>query len=244
MQKFGRQVIGTQNIDNCSRYCQSPATTGLFRIVGHGGDSGSFEDLVYSKAIVIVGANSAEAHPVLVARMKRAQKLFDAKLILADPRENKLARRADLHFRPRPGTDLVWLSAMSRYMFDHGYAKLDFLNQWVNNIEEYKKSLEPYTMEYASKVCEIPLETLEKLAQELAASETIAIPFQKNPEFGKDTEVPEHNPFVVSGVHPCATVRIFPAGEIHRSGPLRCPGDAYFIAPCPGLPLTMIRPLP
>jgi formate dehydrogenase major subunit len=175
MQKFGRQVIGTQNIDNCSRYCQSPATTGLFRTVGHGGDSGSFEDLVYSKAIVIVGANSAEAHPVLAARMKRAQKLFGSKLIVADPRENELARRADLHFRPRPGTDLVWLSAMSRYMFDHGYAKLDFLNQWVNNIEEYKKSLEPYTMEYASKVCEIPLETLEKLAQELSASETIAI---------------------------------------------------------------------
>src|SRR5699024_6030325 len=41
MQKFARQIIGTNNIDNCSRYCQTPATQGLFRTVGHGGDSGS-----------------------------------------------------------------------------------------------------------------------------------------------------------------------------------------------------------
>src|SRR5215475_4490583 len=40
MQKLARAVIGTNNIDNCSRYCQAPATTGLFRTVGYGGDSG------------------------------------------------------------------------------------------------------------------------------------------------------------------------------------------------------------
>ncbi|HEH3220430.1 TPA: molybdopterin oxidoreductase family protein [Staphylococcus aureus] len=39
MQKLARQVIGTNNVDNCSRYCQAPATKGLFRTVGHGGDS-------------------------------------------------------------------------------------------------------------------------------------------------------------------------------------------------------------
>ena len=43
MQKLARAVVGTNNIDNCSRYCQSPATTGLFRTVGYGGDSGSIQ---------------------------------------------------------------------------------------------------------------------------------------------------------------------------------------------------------
>jgi formate dehydrogenase major subunit len=175
MQKFGRQVIGTQNIDNCSRYCQSPATTGLFRTVGYGGDSGSFEDLVFSNVILIVGANSAESHPVLAARMKRAHKFFGTKLIVADPRNNELAQRADLHFRPRPGTDLVWISAMSRYMFEHGHAKLDFIEKSVNNLEAFRKSLDPFTLEYASEVCQIPLATLEQLAKELAAAKTVAI---------------------------------------------------------------------
>src|SRR5262249_58453094 len=45
MQKLARAVIGTNNIDNCSRYCQAPATVGLFRTVGYGGDSGSIADI-------------------------------------------------------------------------------------------------------------------------------------------------------------------------------------------------------
>ncbi len=43
MQKLARAVIGTNNVDNCSRYCQSPATAGLFRTVGYGGDSGRLQ---------------------------------------------------------------------------------------------------------------------------------------------------------------------------------------------------------
>jgi formate dehydrogenase major subunit len=45
MQKLARAVVGTNNMDNCSRYCQAPATTGLFRTVGYGGDSGSISDI-------------------------------------------------------------------------------------------------------------------------------------------------------------------------------------------------------
>jgi formate dehydrogenase major subunit len=175
MQKFARAVIGTNNIDNCSRYCQTPATTGLFRTVGYGGDAGSIEDIAKSKLVFIVGANTAEAHPVLATRIKRSHKLFGQRLIVADPRENEMAIRADIHFRPRPGTDLVWLCAMSRYMFDHGHAKLEFIGKWVNNEADYRKSLEPFTMEYASRICEVPLETLERVAGEIASADTMCI---------------------------------------------------------------------
>jgi formate dehydrogenase major subunit len=175
MQKFARAVLGTNNIDNCSRYCQSPATTGLFRTVGYGGDSGSIENIAKSGLVLIVGSQTADSHPVLATRVKRAHKLFGQRLIVADPREHEMARRADIHFRPRPGTDLVWLSAMSRYMLDNGHAKQEFLDQWVNGLDEYRKSLEPFTMEYAAEICEVPLETLERVAKELAAARSIAV---------------------------------------------------------------------
>jgi predicted molibdopterin-dependent oxidoreductase YjgC len=175
MQKFARAVLGTNNIDNCSRYCQAPATTGLFRTVGYGGDSGSIENIAKSGLVLIVGSNTAEGHPVLATRVKRAHKLFGQRLIVADPREHEMARRADIHFRPRPGTDLVWLSAMSRYMIDNGYAKMDFVNRWVNGFEEYRKSLDIFTMEYAARICEVPLETLYAVAKELAEARSIAV---------------------------------------------------------------------
>ncbi len=91
MQKLARAVIGTNNVDNCSRYCQSPATMGLFRTVGHGGDSGSIKDLERAGLVIIVGANTAESHPVLATRIKRAHKLHGQKLIVADMRRHEMA---------------------------------------------------------------------------------------------------------------------------------------------------------
>ena len=175
MQKLARAVIGTNNVDNCSRYCQSPATAGLFRTVGYGGDSGSIEDIGKAALVLIVGSNTAESHPVLATRVKRAHKLFGQRLIVADPREHEMATRADIHFRPKPGTDLVWLSAMSRYMFDHDYAKKDFLAQWVNGVDDYRKSLDMFTMEFASKTCDVALQTLIDVAEEIARAETMCV---------------------------------------------------------------------
>src|SRR6266496_2862855 len=86
MQKLARAVIGTNNMDNCSRYCQSPATVGLWRTVGYGGDSGSIKDIENASLVIIIGSNTAEAHPVLATRVKRAHKLRGQKLLVADLR--------------------------------------------------------------------------------------------------------------------------------------------------------------
>ena len=75
MQKLARAVIGTNNMDNCSRYCQAPATEGLFRTVGYGGDSGSIRDIENAGLVLIIGSNTAEAHPVAATRIKQAHKL-------------------------------------------------------------------------------------------------------------------------------------------------------------------------
>jgi formate dehydrogenase major subunit len=175
MQKLARAVIGTNNIDNCSRYCQSPATMGLFRTVGHGGDTGSFKELERAGLVVIIGSNTAESHPVLATRIKRAHKLHGQKMIVSDLRRNEMAERADILLKPQPGTDLVWLGAVSRYILDNGLAKMDFVDQWVNGFAEYKKSLEPFTMEYAEQVCGIPIKTLQTVAEMIAKADGVCI---------------------------------------------------------------------
>ena len=175
MQKFARAVIGTNNIDNCSRYCQSPATAGLFRTVGYGGDSGSISDIAQADLVVIIGSNTAESHPVLATRVKRAHKLHGQKLIVADLREHEMARRADVFLHTAPGTDLIWLSAISRYLIDNGLAKTEFIERWVNGFDSYRASLEPFTMEFAAKRCGLPLETLQEVAHMIAAAERVCI---------------------------------------------------------------------
>ena len=175
MQKLARAVVGTNNIDNCSRYCQSPATVGLFRTVGYGGDSGSITDISQADLVLIVGSNTAESHPVIATRVKRAHKLHGQKLIVSDLRENEMARRADVFLHPRPGTDLIWLSAVTRYLIDNGLAKTDFVDKWVNGFDEYRQSLEPFTLEFAAERCGLPIETLKTVAHMIAEAERVCI---------------------------------------------------------------------
>ncbi|GMA58349.1 putative oxidoreductase YjgC [Alicyclobacillus sacchari] len=175
MQKLARSVMFTNNIDNCSRYCQSPATEALRRTMGLGGDTGSIRDLELADLVIIVGANPAEAHPVLSTRLRRAQKKRGQKLIVADVRRNIMAERANLFLQPRQGTDLVWLSAVTKYIIDQGKHDERFLRDRVNGFQEYAQSLEKFTIAYASEVCGVREEELVRIAEMIMASERVCV---------------------------------------------------------------------
>jgi formate dehydrogenase major subunit len=202
MQKLARAVIGTNNMDNCSRYCQAPATTGLFRTVGYGGDSGSISDIEKATLVMIVGSNAAENHPVLATRVKRSHKLHGQKLIVSDLRKNEMAERADVFLHPRPGTDLIWLCAITRYILENGLANQAFLDEWVNGLTEYRASLEPFTLEMASARCGLPMETLTQVARMIAEAESVCILWAMGVtqhSMGSDTSTAISNLLLVTG---------------------------------------------
>ena len=163
-QKLARAVLGTNNIDNCSRYCQSPATVGLWRTVGYGGDAGGIGDLAAADLAITFGSNTAESHPVIAARLKRAHKRGTQRLIVVDPRRHEMARRADLWLAPRSGTDLVLLNAAARYIVDQGWEAADFLAGRVDGVAEFTASLAPYTLEHAVEVTGLSREEIVRFA--------------------------------------------------------------------------------
>lgn len=165
IQKMARQLFGTNDVDNCSRYCQSPATDGLFRTVGMGGDAGTVKDIAKAGLVIIVGANPAEGHPVLATRVKRAHKLHGQKLIVADLRKHEMAERSDIFMRPKQGTDQVWLMAVTKYIIDQGWHDEAFIKENVNYFDEFKEILEKYTLDYAVQETGISKETLIDVAE-------------------------------------------------------------------------------
>ncbi len=175
MQKLARSVIGTNNMDNCSRYCQSPATMGLWRTVGYGGDSGSIHDIERAGLVIAIGTNTAESHPVLATRVKRAHKLHGQRLIVADLREHEMAQRADLFVRPAPGTDFVWLTAVAKFILDEGLQHRDFIERWVNGLDEYWESIAAYTLEHTEAVTGIAQDTLRQIAREIVRADGTCI---------------------------------------------------------------------
>ncbi len=56
-----------------------------------------------------------------------------------------------------------------------GLAHSDFLSQWVNGLAEYRQSLEPFTLEFASKTCNLPVETLKRVAHMIVEAKGVCI---------------------------------------------------------------------
>lgn len=202
MQKLARQVIGTNNIDNCSRYCQTPATMGLFRTVGHGGDSGSIHDIAEAEMVITIGSNTAESHPVLASKIKRSQKLFGQKLFVFDLRKHEMGQRADRFFQPKSGTDLVWMSAVTKYIIDQGWESKAFIDQWVNGFTAYKESLNKFTLAYAEELTGISQTDLKEIAKEIVSVDKLAICWAMGVtqhQLGSDTSTAISNLLLITG---------------------------------------------
>jgi formate dehydrogenase major subunit len=55
---------GTNNCDHQARICHSTTVAGVAQTFGYGAMTNSFNDLHYSKAVMFIGSNPAEAHPI------------------------------------------------------------------------------------------------------------------------------------------------------------------------------------
>jgi len=174
-QKFARQVLGTNNVDNCARYCQAPATTGLFRTVGVGADPGTMADMERADLVMTIGSNTAEAHPVLASRVKRAQKLKGLKLLVVDPRRHEMAERADLFLSPRSGTDLVLLNAVARYIIDQGWEDRAFIAERTREFDRFRDGLARYTLAFAEEVTGISQSEIVRMAEMFHAARSACI---------------------------------------------------------------------
>jgi formate dehydrogenase major subunit len=175
MQKLARQVFETNNIDNCSRYCQSPASDGLMSTVGIGGDAGTMKDIAAAGLVILIGCSPAEGHPVLASKIKRAHKLHGQKLIVSDLRKHEMADRSDLFIRPKQGTDFVWISAVTNYMIEQGWHDEAFIQTHVNQYPEYMDLLEKFTLEFAEKETGISKQELISIAEQIHNADGTAI---------------------------------------------------------------------
>jgi formate dehydrogenase major subunit len=154
-QKLVRAVFGSNNVDTCARVCHSPTGYGLKQTLGESAGTQTFDSVMKSDVIFVMGANPTDAHPVFGSQMKRRLR-EGAKLIVADPRaidlvENSPHIRADYHLNLRPGTNVALVSAMSHVivtegLVDEGFVKarceLDSFEAWREFVAKPENSPE------------------------------------------------------------------------------------------------------
>ncbi|HSO90048.1 MAG TPA: molybdopterin-dependent oxidoreductase, partial [Arthrobacter sp.] len=162
-QKFARAVMGTNNVDNCARLCHAPSAAGLAATFGLGGGTNPFDDLDRCDAILLVGANPTAAHPVVGSRIFQ-RVLEGARLVVVDPRRTSLARHADVHLRPQPGTNVAVFNGLAHILVREGLVDDDFLNTHTSGYDELLGLLGDYPPERVAEISGVPAQDLVRAA--------------------------------------------------------------------------------
>ena len=104
---------------------------GLGASFGRGAATSYQQDLQNSDAILIMGSNMAEAHPVGF-RWPMKAKEKGAKLIHVDPRYTRTSAVSDVHVQIRAGTDIAFLGAVINYVLTHERWFHDYVLAYTN----------------------------------------------------------------------------------------------------------------
>jgi formate dehydrogenase alpha subunit len=164
MQKLVRAVMGTNNIDHCTRLCHSPSVEAMLVSMGSGATSNSYQDYEEAGCLMVVGADASSNHPVIAIRFRRAVQR-GAKLVVINPKRVDLCDQADLWLQPRPGTDVMLFNAMARVIVDEGLAAADFIARRTEGVGAWRASLAEATLERAAAVTGVPAEHIAQAAR-------------------------------------------------------------------------------
>ena len=158
--------LGASRLDRT--VCAAPsrsAARGLYGLM----PGVALPDYRHARLIVLWGVNPAVTGIHLVPIIQDAQRA-GATLVVVDPRRTPLAKRADLHLAPRPGTDLPLALAVIRWLFEEGRADLGFLAAHARGAAELRRRAAPWDLQRAAAVSGVPAVEIERFARLYADS--------------------------------------------------------------------------
>jgi formate dehydrogenase major subunit len=168
-QKLVRTGFGTNNVDHCTRLCHASSVVALLEAVGSGAVSNQVSDVAVAEVIFLIGANPTSNHPVAATWIKNAVER-GAKLIVADPRRNDMARHAWKYLQFTADMDVALLNAMIHTIIDEGLVDQEFVRQRTSNFEALKENAKDFSPEKMAPLCGIPAETIREVARAFATS--------------------------------------------------------------------------
>jgi predicted molibdopterin-dependent oxidoreductase YjgC len=206
-QKFFRQGLGTNNLDNPGRYHYIRGLKGIARVFGlpkvTGGAEpapkagtpytspvpvaegakgsgfpfvlGNLQDLPQADLALVIGMDVTPELPPIGWRLLRALDNEKFRLILANPRQTKFDRYANLSLRYRPGTERLLVAGLLKAFFT---ANPDWTPPTpAEGLEEFKESFIKVTLREVAAKTGVEEAAVEEAAGLLAQSQAPAIIF-------------------------------------------------------------------
>ena len=161
-QKTAR-FIGTNNVDNSSRVCHAPSTTGLKDTLGVAASTCSYVDWLKTDLLVFVGSDVANNQPVTTKYIYHAKR-NGTKVVTINPyREPGMDRywipsipesalfgtkMTDRFFQVHAGGDVAFLNGTLKHIFENGWADDAFVESKTTGLADLRAELD--TQDWAS----------------------------------------------------------------------------------------------
>jgi predicted molibdopterin-dependent oxidoreductase YjgC len=128
-----------------------------------------------AKAILVIGSNTTENHPIIGDRVKRAVVQKGAKLIVVDPRKIELNNFANVVLQAEPGFNIPILNGMAHVILKEGLHDTAYIEERCEGFDEFAASLEEFTPERVEVLTGLPAEDIREAARLYATSKPASI---------------------------------------------------------------------
>ncbi len=156
---------GTPNYGTQRSLCYNAMLTAnllTFGLEEPGRDYSQAQYIIYTGRNMLDTISNSETQDAMSAIAR------GARVVVLDPRFTKTAAKATDWLPVRPGTDLAFHLALIQVIIAEGLYDAAFVDQHTLGFDQLKAATQGYTPEWAAAKCEIPAETIRRIAVEFA----------------------------------------------------------------------------
>jgi formate dehydrogenase major subunit len=139
-----------------------------------GGGTSSYREVEETDLIVLWGSNARETHPIYFHHVLKGIH-NGARLFVVDPRRTSSAQWAVRHLPLHVGTDVFLANAVAREILAAGLANHSFIENATSGFEDFRRHVEPFTLEAAEEVTGVPAASIRELAHAYARADRAQI---------------------------------------------------------------------
>jgi formate dehydrogenase major subunit len=139
-----------------------------------GGGTSSYREVEETDLIVLWGSNARETHPIYFHHVLKGIH-NGARLYVVDPRRTSSAQWAVRHLALHVGTDVFLANAVAREILAASLENRSFIENATSGFEDFRRHVEPYTLDAAEQVTGVPATVIHELAHAYARADRAQI---------------------------------------------------------------------
>ncbi|WJV63605.1 molybdopterin-dependent oxidoreductase [Pectobacteriaceae bacterium C52] len=172
--KLMKGFIGVANMDTNSRLCMASAVIGYKRGLGADAVPCSYEDIELANLVVLVGSNTAWAHPVVYQRLVQAkQQRPHMRVVVIDPRRTATCDIADLHLPLQPGSDAGLFNGLLRWLQQEAVFDRGALSGCLFGLDDALAAADPWSPAQVADFCQLDAALIERFYRLFSKSQTV-----------------------------------------------------------------------